>query len=163
MTNEQAKSELMQIYMSLSEEKKKALDVAFKEMEQAIPVMYYPQVDGITPTVVAQADGEYITQSAGDEIRQKNYDSISRQAVLDYIYNDLGLGDEENGKDLERQMDLVVSYKYVKSLPPVTPQPKTGHWIDRDVYDADRWKCSECGRTEPYKENYCPKCGAKMN
>ena len=42
-------------------------------------------------------------------------------------------------------------------------KPKTGHWIDRDVYDADRWKCSECGRTEPYKENYCPKCGAKMN
>lgn len=35
MTNEQAKSELMQIYMSLSEEKKKALDVAFKAMEQA--------------------------------------------------------------------------------------------------------------------------------
>ena len=60
MTNKQAKSELMQIYMSLSEEKKQALDVAFKAMEQAdnIPVMYYPQVDGITPTVVAQADGE---------------------------------------------------------------------------------------------------------
>jgi hypothetical protein len=35
MTNEQAKSELMQIYMSLSEEKKKALDVAFQAMEQA--------------------------------------------------------------------------------------------------------------------------------
>ena len=60
MTREQAESELMQIYGSLSEEKKKALDVAFKAMEQAIPVMYYPQVDGITPTVVAQADGEYI-------------------------------------------------------------------------------------------------------
>ena len=36
MTNEQAKSELMQIYMSLSEEKKKALDVAFKAMEQEL-------------------------------------------------------------------------------------------------------------------------------
>lgn len=35
MTTEQAKSELMQIYMSLSEEKKKALDVAFMAMEQA--------------------------------------------------------------------------------------------------------------------------------
>ena len=41
-------------------------------------------------------------------------------------------------------------------------EPKTGHWIDREIYDADRWKCSECGRTEPYKENYCPNCGAKM-
>lgn len=41
-------------------------------------------------------------------------------------------------------------------------EPKTGYWIDRDVYDADRWKCSECGRTEPYKENYCPNCGCRM-
>ena len=58
MTNERAKSELEQLYMSLSEEKKKALDVAFKAMEQSMPTMVYPQVDGITPTVVAQADGE---------------------------------------------------------------------------------------------------------
>lgn len=35
MTNERAKSELMQLYGSLSEEKKKALDVAFQAMEQA--------------------------------------------------------------------------------------------------------------------------------
>lgn len=50
------------------------------------------------------------------------YDTISRQAVLDYIYNDLGLGDEKNGKDVERQMELERSYKYVKSLPPVAPK-----------------------------------------
>lgn len=41
MTNEQAKSELMQIYGSLSEEKKMALDV-----------------------LMAQADGEYISRQA---------------------------------------------------------------------------------------------------
>lgn len=35
-----------------------------------------------------------------------------------------------------------------------------GEWIDREVYDADRWKCSECGRTEQYKENFCPNCGS---
>ena len=34
MTNEQAKSELMQIYMSLSEEKKKAIDMAIKALVQ---------------------------------------------------------------------------------------------------------------------------------
>lgn len=56
-------------------------------------------------------------------------DCVSRQAVLDYIYNDLGLGDEENGKDVERQMELENSYRYVKSLPPVTPAEKAGRWI----------------------------------
>ena len=106
MTREQAKTEIMQIYGSLSEEKKMALDVLmaqncdqcevgnpcldceyeFKSQAEVnahaiqsaldngtntvigtaqadnIPVMYYPQVDGITPTVVAQADGEYISK-----------------------------------------------------------------------------------------------------
>ena len=38
MTNERARSELEQLYMSLSEEKKKALDVAFKAMEQMTKV-----------------------------------------------------------------------------------------------------------------------------
>jgi len=47
MTNEQAKSELMQIYMSLSEEKKQALDV-----------------------LMAQADGEYIDRKALDECKE---------------------------------------------------------------------------------------------
>ena len=51
-------------------------------------------------------------------------DAISRQAVLSYIYNDLGLGDEENGADIEIQMELERLYEWVKSLPPVTPQPK---------------------------------------
>ena len=98
MTNERAKSELEQLYMSLSEEKKKALDVAFKAMEQAIPVMYYPQVDGITPTVVAQADGEKTCGTCRNEDTyhcaecenksdyeqsQADGEYISRQAVMD--------------------------------------------------------------------------------
>jgi hypothetical protein len=101
-------------------------------------------------------------------------DTISRQAVLDYIYNDLGLGDEENGKDVERQMELERSYKYVKSLSSVTPQPKTGYWIVKitfptKLYDEylKEYECSECYRrircTESQLVNYpyCH-CGAKM-
>ena len=106
-------------------------------------------------------------------------DAIRRQAVLDYIYNDLGLGDEENGNDVERQMELDSSYRYIKSLPPVIPHQKTGHWIAKDGkeqgYDIAGIKtwyiqimCSECGfiktaiegHTGHYK--YCPNCGTKM-
>lgn len=45
---------------------------------------------------------------------------------------------------------------------------KTGHWIA----DVDKWcdvvttvngyKCSECGKFNTDKDNYCPNCGAKM-
>lgn len=43
---------------------------------------------------------------------------------------------------------------------------KHGRWIEEYVYAASpydriRYKCSRCGRTEEYKEDYCH-CGAKM-
>ena len=94
-------------------------------------------------------------------------DAVSRQAVLSYIYNDLGLGDEENGADIERQKELESSYRYVKSLPPVTLQPKTGHWIEKDDF---LHVCSECGQyiysvTEHDLlefHAFCGRCGARM-
>lgn len=86
-------------------------------------------------------------------------DAISRQAVLDYIDkmpNEL----TADGRRMIRRRTLE---EYISdTLPPVTPTQKYGKWIDREMYDADRWKCSECGRTEQYKENYCPNCGACM-
>lgn len=98
-------------------------------------------------------------------------DAIGRQLVLDYIYNDLGLGDEENGKDIERQMELESFYRYIKSLPPVQPKLKTGYWVE---YAPDHHKCSNCNKNPCVKWNnakrdnvdiltdYCPNCGIKM-
>lgn len=89
-------------------------------------------------------------------------DAISRKAVLNYIYNDLGLGDEENGKDVERLMELESSYRYVKALPSVNLQePKTGHWIDNKAR-KDLCNCSECGALSKAYSKYCHNCGAKM-
>ena len=112
-------------------------------------------------------------------------DAISRQALLDAIDNerksllDMGMKGAEH---------IVVHHarRIIEEMPSVTPAERVeygtdgnaykmsisngkeyeteriGHWIDREVYDADRWKCSKCGRTEQYQENYCPHCGAKM-
>lgn len=82
-------------------------------------------------------------------------DCISRQEVLDMMQMRMG------SKEL---------YKAVYDLPPVTPQPKTGHWI----YENYNWRCSECNETpktmgyvgtadfmtEHFK--FCNHCGAKM-
>ena len=99
-------------------------------------------------------------------VQKPSDDAISRQAVFDYIYNDLGLGDEENGKDVERLMELESSYKYIKSLPPVNPQPKTGHW---EWLTEDKYRCSNCNHETRVDEcmnkpmyEFCPFCGAKM-
>lgn len=104
------------------------------------------------------------------QLQESCEDAISRQAVLDYIYNDLGLGDEENGNDVERQMELERSYKYVKSLPPVTPQLKTGYWTRELIRNKKggcigaKMICSECGNDNKHDEymHHCPNCGAKM-
>lgn len=62
-------------------------------------------------------------------------------------------------------------WQSTKDLPPVNPQPKTGHWIEKDGFDGDTYyDCSECGESwitiegTPWDNEfkYCPNCGANM-
>lgn len=72
-------------------------------------------------------------------------DCISRQAVLDLVNSDWKYEGLETA---------------IGDLPPVTPQPKTGHWIPRNSFLL-QYECSECGcQSEKYK--YCPNCGRRM-
>lgn len=85
-------------------------------------------------------------------------DAIRRQAVLDLIADyDLSMGQVVNG---------------IHTLPPITPQPKTGHWEQYGDPWEDKFKCSECGKEQPkilcgqkiigHWSDYCPNCGARM-
>ena len=98
-------------------------------------------------------------------------DAISRQAVKETIF--------EQGSAEKLEIDfakLLLLQRAIKSLPSVTPQPKTGHW-EWIQYDYDPklgdWHCSECrsvviecvdkndkGGIPLYK--YCPQCGTKI-
>jgi hypothetical protein len=85
-------------------------------------------------------------------------DAVSRQAVLEYI--------EGSEAELGHSSENELVCQDIKKLPPVTPQPQTGHWIktisENGITSAVR--CSECG----FEDNrymlfrYCPNCGAKM-
>ena len=101
-------------------------------------------------------------------------DAISRQAVLNgidtYINKAQSIGTQD---DFYSFAELVV-----KELPPVTPQPKIGHWISHKEHcenlgvmpsglGAYKW-CSNCDCGIDVREwhknnyNYCPNCGIRM-
>jgi len=69
----------------------------------------------------------------------------------------------------------------IEGLPPVAPQPKTGHWIERESGTEDKENgfetvivCSgcdfpattfyseDCERRTQIRTSFCPNCGAKM-
>ena len=90
-------------------------------------------------------------------------DAVSRKNVWSMITG----GKYPNEND-EQFIDRLV--EGLEKMPPVTPQPKTGHWI----FDNYNWRCSECNETpktmgyvgtadfmtEHFK--FCNHCGAKM-
>ena len=83
-------------------------------------------------------------------------DAISRQAVLDYI-DEMPSDLTADGRRMIRRRTLE---EYISdTLPPVTPQPKTGHWIDA----GSGQECSECGSVHDTATNYCPDCGCLMD
>lgn len=85
-------------------------------------------------------------------------DTISRKAAICCFF-------DENGY----WYDPLKVRNNIRELPPVTPKPKTGHWIkSRDCYGNHHFTCSECGNdiATQYADNlndkYCSECGAKM-
>ena len=75
-------------------------------------------------------------------------DAISREAVLDEMYKRQKDGD-------------AITAGFIKNLPPVQPQPKTGRWIDT----GSGQECSECGEIQYGYDNFrhfCANCGRRM-
>lgn len=102
-----------------------------------------------------------LTRTSGymEIIKEPCEDCISRQAVKEQMI-----------KYGFHAPDMTVT-EFVEDLPPVNPQPKTGHWIGDKTYPI----CPKCNcniieeyiscsdYAEMYKPmNYCPNCGACM-
>ena len=88
-------------------------------------------------------------------------DLISRQAVNDAI-NDV-LVEYIPMLDVRCEgipLELITA---IMKLPPVNPQPKTGHWIPSHISESILDECSECGFScGAFTFKYCPNCGARM-
>lgn len=96
-------------------------------------------------------------------------DCISRQSAI-FLASDL----KQDLPDDERISDMVMAHNegileyqtQLSLLSPVTPQPKTGHWIKHEHNGIGHIECSECLcwflEAHLFYNGYCPNCGAKM-
>lgn len=93
-------------------------------------------------------------------------DCISRENTLKAMIEQLGIRNEDYLLPAEATL-----YKVVKRMPPVSPMPKMGKWIEHHRTDLgeklnDMCECSECGvwfsMCELLHRTYCPNCGEKM-
>ena len=78
---------------------------------------------------------------------------VSRQAAID-AFN--AFADEVN-----QDTDIHEAIEIVLNLPPVTPQTKTGRWIDT----GSGQECSECGEIQYGYDSFrhfCANCGSQM-
>lgn len=103
---------------------------------------------------------------AKDPEQEPCEDTISRQAAIDAFerfIHELGIEDEPYNYG-----EMALS---VKNVPPVKPQPKTGHWLrmsDLSEQEDDRYKCSCCGNVVHYIDkmnlytfnSWCGRCGS---
>ena len=133
-----------------------ALDMAIKALEQE-PCEDWCNVlsDKMTLEQARQAVKDLRKKLAECLWQEPCEDCISRQAVLDLVNADWKYENLESD---------------IANLPSVTPQQKTGRWIESKGYD-DRdhfYSCSECGRcinlicgAKLADYPYCH-CGAKM-
>jgi len=81
-------------------------------------------------------------------------DCVRRREVLDVLKDKWNMFSDANDAMQE-------SINAIKALKSVTPQPKTGYWIDTDE-GFSPCECSECKLVEFKKSKYCPNCGARM-
>ena len=90
-----------------------------------------------------------------DELQEPCDDAISRQAVLNEIYNTDGISNI-----YFHLADEIIA------LPPVTPAEKVGQWIyigNKDINQSVKIvECNVCHKRNMGSSDYCPSCGRKM-
>ena len=91
-------------------------------------------------------------------------DYISRQEAID------GKISIQRANGVEIYTDEAVPVEYLKNVPAADVVPVVyGKWIrgkyaDDDLrYNDYSYCCNRCGKIVGFEENYCPKCGAKMD
>lgn len=129
--------------------------------EEAIKVLNMIETHGSLPTMAKELSIKALSQ-------QPCEDCVSRQIISDYVANhiqEINTGYGDLNKHTNKILRMIVDY--IEGIPPVTPQPKIGQWIEHPHEAGANWEypkyeCSECHVWEDDDSDFCPNCGAKM-
>ena len=114
---------------------------------------------------------EFIDNAIQALEQQPCEDCISRQALKqklqehhDFWVNAYGSYKDMPFTDKARVDEISSCIAMVVNEPSVTPQPKTGHWINRteNRKDGYEYTCDVCRKISLIDYKYCPNCGTKM-
>lgn len=97
-------------------------------------------------------------------------DTISRTRAIERLKLNFPISDgADNSRDRHRYMQALADIQAIREMPSVTPQPKTGHWINAypKIEPNPMFMyaiCSVCDfkQSISIKLNFCPNCGARM-
>ncbi len=114
-------------------------------------------LDNLIGMVSDNHDSDY------DEALSKGRDILKSEPCDDCVSRIEALNSLDKVENKDSWYRLTDVMKMIRNLPPVNPQPKTGHWETRNIFP--NWLyCSECD--EPYGGNdrprFCPNCGCRM-
>ena len=93
--------------------------------------------------------------------QQPSEDCISRKAAIDGLAS---IAKAKAKSDAQKSLMGRVMF-FTEHLPSVTPQPKTGHWIEHKHGGIEHIECSKCKcwflRKDLIRNSYCPNCGSR--
>lgn len=92
-------------------------------------------------------------------------DAISRVETVKFLANHSNEFEDKKIRMAFQSASSLVNNPH--NLPPVQPQPKTGHWkrisIDKYSEHAMYWyRCDRCGKDNLGDTDWCPNCGCRM-
>lgn len=151
----------------------KAIDTWDRFGVDNLPVMYFPQVNGITPTVVAQADGEYIPKQAVleniDQWYEDKADIEDLIVKITYMPSVAIPPDHDGCKDCKYETYPEYYYPCCECKQNYMDEwQKKPHWIHRNDDYTDWLECPSCGYGSEGEVKYgegtpfCPHCGERL-
>ena len=89
---------------------------------------------------------------------------IDKDAILQDMKK--RLNNVNHGDYIDYQFGYILAIRYIENAPTAAVcEVKHGHWDEiRGAYGKlEGWIHRDCGRMSMGKDNYCPKCGARMD